>query len=179
MIIHDADNDYLVYKREKEYATKDGGNCTSYLKIQWYFEYRWYLYAREWPCVFSCVCSPFTEIGGEDGIVPAAFHDRVWSILFLSFIYWVIVVRIRFLLFQTNIRIVGTNKNRVFRWKCTYLQKKYAEYFVNSKRVPTFANAKEKNTLRKQAKLRLGRIKARPVRLSVMKSSLLFLSDSL
>ena len=34
--------------------------------------------------------------------------------------------------------------------------KKYAEYFVNSKRVPTFATAKEKNTLRKQAKLRLG-----------------------
>lgn len=29
-----ADNDYLVYKREKEYASKDGGNCTSYLKIQ-------------------------------------------------------------------------------------------------------------------------------------------------
>ena len=28
------DNDYLVYKREKEYASKDGGNCTSYLKIQ-------------------------------------------------------------------------------------------------------------------------------------------------
>ena len=27
------DNDYLVYKREKEYASKDGGNCTSYLKI--------------------------------------------------------------------------------------------------------------------------------------------------
>ena len=27
-------NDYLVYKREKEYASKDGGNCTSYLKIQ-------------------------------------------------------------------------------------------------------------------------------------------------
>ena len=24
---------YLVYK-EKEYASKDGGNCTSYLKIQ-------------------------------------------------------------------------------------------------------------------------------------------------
>jgi hypothetical protein len=45
--------------------------------------------------------------------------------------------------------------------------KKYAECFVNSKRVPTFATAKEKNTLRKQAKLRLGRIKARPVRLSV------------
>ena len=45
--------------------------------------------------------------------------------------------------------------------------KKYAEYFVNSKRVSTFATAKEKNTLRKQAKLRLGRIKARPVRLSV------------
>ena len=29
-----ADNDYPVYKREKEYASKDGGNCTSYLKIQ-------------------------------------------------------------------------------------------------------------------------------------------------
>ena len=68
-----ADNDYLVYKREKEYASKDGGNCTSYLKIQWYFEYRWYLYAREWPCFFSCVCSPFTEIGGEDGIVPVSY----------------------------------------------------------------------------------------------------------
>lgn len=73
-----ADNDYLVYK-ERKVCFKDGGNCTSYLKIQWYFEYRWYLYAREWPCFFSCVCSPFTEIGGEDGIVPAAFHDRVWS----------------------------------------------------------------------------------------------------
>ena len=31
----------------------------------------------------------------------------------------------------------------------------------------TTDKAKEKNTLRKQAKLRLGRIKARPVRLSV------------
>ena len=41
-------------------------------------------------------------------------------------------------------------------------KKKYAEYFVNSKRVPTFATAKEKNTLRKQAKLRLGRIKLGP-----------------
>ena len=48
-----------------------------------------------------------------------------------------------------------------------FLKKKYAEYFASSKKVPTFATAKEKNTLRKQAKLRLGKFKAWPVRLSV------------
>lgn len=37
----------------------------------------------------------------------------------------------------------------------TFLKKKL-ECFANSKRVPTFATAKEKNTLRKHAKLRLG-----------------------
>lgn len=34
--------------------------------------------------------------------------------------------------------------------------KKYAEYFVNSKRVPTFATAKEKNTLRRKRQAKAG-----------------------
>lgn len=28
-----VDNDYLVYKREKEYVLKDGGNCILYFKL--------------------------------------------------------------------------------------------------------------------------------------------------
>ena len=33
--------------------------------------------ARMAVLLFLCLFPKFTEIGGEDGIVPAAFHDRV------------------------------------------------------------------------------------------------------
>ena len=44
-----------------------------------------------------------------------------------------------------------------------FLYKMFARFIF----MCTFATATEKNTLRQQAKLRLGRIQARPVRLSV------------